>query len=524
VREAQYGLRRLRTRAGERDIGSVVRAVEKMLDDKLFQRARHVDERTGMLKEENGPILRSLEDNVNAYFDRAAALSGHPKGLLEQIRACNSVHAFQFPVRDPDGNIEVVRAWRAEHSHHKLPTKGGIRYSAAVDESEVKALAALMTYKCAVVDVPFGGAKGAVQVDPHQRSADHLERITRRYVHELVKKNLIGPGIDVPAPDAGTGEREMAWVVDTYAALNPGQLDAMACVTGKPVTQGGIRGRKEATGRGLAYALGEACSRVEDMKALGLSVGIEGKRVVVQGLGNVGYHAAKFCREGGARVIAFAVPEGAISDPKGFDEDAVLEYRRRTGSILGFPGVASIPRSADALELDCDVLIPAALENQLTGDNAPRIKARIVLEGANGPTTPEGDEIFRAKGTLVIPDIYANAGGVVVSYFEWLKNLSHVRFGRLERRYRAASDLRLLHAVERASGKAFTDADRAAVVQAPNELSIVNSGLEETMVTAYQEIRETLQRQPAAQDLRTAAFLNAINKVARSYLELGIFP
>jgi len=435
----------------------------------------------------------SLEDNVNVYFDRAAALTDHPKGLLEQIRACNAVYSFQFPVRHADGRIEVVRGWRAEHSHHKLPTKGGIRYSAAVDESEVKALAALMTYKCAVVDVPFGGAKGAVQVDPHQSSAEHLERITRRYVHELVRKNLIGPGVDVPAPDAGTGEREMAWIVDTYVALNPGQLDGTACVTGKPVTQGGIRGRKEATGRGLVYALEEACARADDMKARGLSVGLEGKRVVVQGIGNVGYHAARFCRERGARVVAFAVPEGAVFDPRGLDEEAVVDFRSRARSILGFPGATSIPRSADALELDCDVLIPAALENQLTGDNAPRIKARIVLEGANGPTTPDADEIFRRAGTLVIPDIYANAGGVVVSYFEWLKNLSHVRFGRLG-------------------------------VRAPDELSIVNASLQETMVAAYRELREALERQPALADLRTAAFFVAINKVAHAYTELGIFP
>ena len=467
---------------------------------------------------------RSLEDSVDTYFDRAAACSAHPKGLLDVIRACNGVYAFQFPVCHADGRIEVLRGWRAEHSHHKLPTKGGIRYSAVVDESEVKALAALMTYKCAVVDVPFGGAKGAVQVDPHRWGAEHIERITRRYVHELVKKNLIGPGLDVPAPDAGTSEREMAWVVDTYTALNPGQLDAAACVTGKPVTQGGIRGRKEATGRGLVDALVEACSQVDDMRTLGLSVGLDGKRIVVQGIGNVGYHAAKFCRERGACVVAFAVPEGAIWDPKGLDEAAVVEHRRRTGSILNFPGATSIPRNPDALELDCDVLIPAALENQLTADNAPRIKARIILEGANGPTTPAADEIFRTKGTLVIPDIYASAGGVVVSYFEWLKNLSHVRFGRLERRHQAASELRLLQAIEGVSGRAFSDAERATLVQPPDELRIVNSGLEETMVTAYQEIRHTLRQQPAVQDLRTAAFLNAINKVAYAYQELGIFP
>ncbi|MBI3047648.1 MAG: Glu/Leu/Phe/Val dehydrogenase [Acidobacteria bacterium] len=469
-------------------------------------------------------MSRSLEESVNFYFDRAAALSDHPSGLLDQIRACNGVHAFQFPVRHGDGRIEVVHAWRAEHSHHKLPTKGGIRYSAAVDESEVRALAALMTYKCAVVDVPFGGAKGAVQVDPHRRSAEELERITRRYVHELSQRNLIGPGVDVPAPDAGTGEREMAWVADTYMALHPGQLDALACVTGKPVTQGGVRGRKEATGQGLVYALVEVCAQADDMQALGLSVGLDGKRVVVQGVGNVGYHAARFCRERGARIIAFAVPEGAIVDPRGLDEDAVVEHRTRTGSILGFPGATSIPGSRDALELDCDVLIPAALENQLTAENAPAIRAKIVLEGANGPTTPEADEILRAKGTLVIPDIYANAGGVVVSYFEWLKNLSHVRFGRLERRHRAASDLKLLRAVEQATGYAFSEADRAALADAPDERRIVNSGLEETMIAAYHQLRDTLRERPALGDLRTAAFYLAIEKVAHAYLELGIFP
>ena len=467
---------------------------------------------------------RSFEDNVNVYFDRAAAFSSHPKGLLEQVRACNGVHAFQFPVRHPDGRIEVVRAWRAEHSHHKLPTKGGIRFSAAADESEVKALAALMTYKCALVDVPFGGAKGAVQVDPDKYSVEILERITRRYVHELAKRNLIGPGVDVPAPDAGTSEREMAWIVDTYIALNPGQPEATACVTGKPVTEGGIHGRKEATGRGLVYALAEACSYADDMAARELSTGLDGKRVAVQGFGNVGYHAAKFCREYGARVVAIAVLEGAILDPEGFDEDAVIEFRSRTGSILGYPGATSLPRSADALEVDCDILIPAAFENQLTADNAPRIKARIVIEGANGPTTPEADEIFRTKGTLVIPDLYANAGGVVVSYFEWLRNLSHVRFGRLERRHSAAFHGRLLLAIEQATGKTFTDTERAALAEAPDELGIVNSALEETMVTAYQENRDALQRQPAIPDPRTAAFLTSINKVAAAYIELGIFP
>jgi glutamate dehydrogenase (NAD(P)+) len=467
---------------------------------------------------------RNFEDNVNAYFDHAAVFCNHSKGLLDQIRVCNSVYSFAFPVRFGDGSIEVVRAWRAEHSHHKLPTKGGIRYSPQVDESEVKALAALMTYKCALVDVPFGGAKGAVQIDPSRYSVEQLERITRRYTHELVRKQFIGPGIDVPAPDYGTGEREMSWIADTFGQLNTGQLEALACVTGKPVSEGGIHGRREATGRGLMFALCEACRNADDMNALGLSIGLEGKTVVVQGLGNVGFHAAKFCREQGAVIVAFAEREGAIFNPKGLNEEEVLEHRKRTGSILKFAGAKDIARSADALELECDVLLPAALENVLTAENAPRVKAKIVLEGANGPTSPAADDVFRKKGMLVIPDVYANAGGVTVSYFEWLKNLSHVRLGRLDRRRQAATELRMLGAIELATGKKFTDSERQSMVRVTDELAIVNSGLEDTMIGAYQDIRDVLRRQPEVGDLRTAAFVTAINKVAIVYEELGIFP
>jgi glutamate dehydrogenase (NAD(P)+) len=381
-----------------------------------------------------------------------------------------------------------------------------------------------MTYKCAIVDVPFGGAKGGIKIEPKNYTLDELERITRRYTHELVKKGFIGPGIDVPAPDYGTGEREMAWIADTYAALTPGSLDAMGCVTGKPVTQGGVRGRREATGRGLYFALREACSQVDTMKALGLSPGLDGKRIVVQGLGNVGYHAAKFCRENGAILVAIAEREGAIMNPKGLNEDEVFEHRKQTGSILGFPGATDLPATAAALELDCDVLIPAALEGVFTADNAPRIKARIVLEGANGPTTPEADPIFRQKGIMVIPDIYCNAGGVTVSYFEWLKNLSHVRFGRLSKRHEQANELTMLRAIEKATGKPFSEAERAEIAKGPDEADLVNSGLEETMISAFHDLLETRRRHPGVPDLRIAAFVSAIHKVARSYMELGIFP
>jgi glutamate dehydrogenase (NAD(P)+) len=306
--------------------------------------------------------------------------------------------------------------------------------------------------------------------------------------------------------------------------MHPGQLDALGCVTGKPVTQGGVRGRREATGRGLYFALREACSRPGDMKRLGLSTGLEGKRVAVQGLGNVGYHAAKFCREGGAVLTAIAEREGAIGLDAGLNEDEVIEHRKRTGSILDFPGASNLASTAAALEHDCDVLIPAALEGVFTAENAPRVKAKIILEGANGPTTPQADPIFREKGILVIPDIYANAGGVTVSYFEWLKNLSHVRFGRLSKRHEMANELAMLRAIERATGKPFSDAERAAMAKGPDEQDLVNSGLEDTMIAAYQELVDIKERNAGVPDLRIAAFLTAIHKVARSYTELGIFP
>src|SRR5215469_2274940 len=340
-----------------------------------------------MATAQSGP---SFFDTVNLYFDKAAALTDYPQGLLDQIKVCNSVYAIQFPIRR-NGGYEVISAWRAQHSHHRVPVKGGIRYAPTVDEDEVKALAALMTYKCAIVDVPFGGAKGGVRIDTKKYSATELEQITRRYTAELIKKNFIGPGTDVPAPDYGTGPREMAWIADTYSAFNPGQIDALACVTGKPVSQGGVRGRVEATGRGVYYGLREACDDLDDMKALGLPRGLDGKRVVVQGLGNVGYHTARFCQEHGAVIVAVAERDAALVRDDGLDVEAVSRHHRETGSIRGFPGARTLTPSSLALELDCDILIPAALENQITADNAGRIRARIVAEAANGPTTAEAE-------------------------------------------------------------------------------------------------------------------------------------
>lgn len=465
----------------------------------------------------------SFFDSVTRSFDKAARFTSWDPGILEQIKACNSVYRMRFPVRIGD-NIEVIEAYRVQHSHHKTPCKGGIRFSIEVNQDEVMALAALMTYKCAIVNVPFGGGKGGIKIDPKKYTAFELEKITRRYTSELIKKNFIGPGTDVPAPDYGTGAREMAWILDTYVAMHPGEVDAAACVTGKPVSQGGVRGRTEATGLGVFYGIREVCNMPDVMAKLGLSIGVEGKTVVVQGLGNVGYHSAKYFREHGSKVVAIAEWEGAIYNADGLNEEEVFQHRKANGTILNFPGATNLPLNTNALELDCDILIPAALENVINGQNAPRVKAKIIGEAANGPLTPEADDVFSTKGTLVVPDMYLNAGGVTVSYFEWLKNLSHVRYGRLEKRFTENMNKHILGQIEELTGKNVEAKEKKFIEHGADEIELVHSGLEETMVTATREIMEVWKNNPEIPDMRTAAYVCAINKVATSYAELGIFP
>ena len=465
----------------------------------------------------------SFFESVERNFDKAAPFTKIEKGILEQIKACNSVYRIKFPVRIKN-KIEVIEAYRVQHSHHKLPVKGGIRYSTDVNQDEVMALAALMTYKCAIVNVPFGGAKGGIKIDPRAYSEYDLEKITRRYTSELVKKNFIGPGTDVPAPDYGTGAREMSWIVDTYASLRSGEVDAMGCVTGKPIAQGGVMGRTEATGLGVFYGIREMCDDADVMKSLGLETGLEGKKVVVQGLGNVGYHAAKFFQNAGAIIVGVAEYEGSISSEKGINVDKLMAHRKKKGTIIGFEGSKKLADNKAALELACDILIPAALENVIDKKNAKKIKAKIVGEAANGPITPEADAILIKKGVCVVPDMYLNAGGVTVSYFEWLKNLSHVRYGRMEKRFNENTNTKLVETIEKLTGHKFSTKQKLNLIHGPDEVDLVYSGLEDTMISSYREIRDIWMRSKRIEDMRTAAFVASINKVGRAYMELGIFP
>jgi glutamate dehydrogenase (NAD(P)+) len=459
--------------------------------------------------------------NVNHMVDRAFGAMDLSRGLEQQIQVTNSVYRVNFPV-EIRGEVKVFTGWRAVHSEHRLPAKGGLRFAPIVNQDEIEALAALMSYKCAIVDVPFGGSKGGLLINPADYQEHEMKAITQRFAYELAKKGYISPSENVPAPDVGTGEREMAWIADSYRMLYPHDINAIACVTGKPVTQGGIAGRTEATGRGLHYALQEFFRHPEDVKEAGLDGSLAGKRIVVQGLGNVGYHAAKFLQEDDALIIAIAEHDGALYSPGGLDVESVRAFMNQSGGVRHFAGAEYIADSAKALELDCDILIPAALENQITAANADRIRAPLIVEAANGPTTYEADRILLTKGKTVLPDIFINAGGVTVSYFEWVKNVSHIRFGRLDRRLEEARGRQVIHIIEQMTGQKVPDHLATPLRSGAGELDLVRSGLDDTMRVAYGQLREIRRSRRNVPDYRTAAFVTALEKIARAYFEFGI--
>ncbi|MDT8382943.1 MAG: Glu/Leu/Phe/Val dehydrogenase [Gammaproteobacteria bacterium] len=466
----------------------------------------------------------SFRESVNRMVDCALEVMDLAPDVAAAIKACNAVLQVNFPVKIR-GKVEMITGWRAVHSTHRLPVKGGIRYALCVNQNEIEALAALMTYKCAIVDVPFGGSKGGLLIDPHKYERDEMELITRRFTLELVRKDFLSPATNVPAPDMGTGQREMAWMADTYKHLKPDDINYQACVTGKPVEHGGIQGRTEATGRGLQYALQELFRHPEAVKETGLSGSLGGKTVVVQGFGNVGYHASKFLfEEDGCRVIAVTDSKGVLVNDDGLDIEAAYRYKVENHTLKGFPGGRYEEGSTlRALEMDCDILIPAAMEAQISLENADRIKARIIIEAANGPITFAADEILSKRGVVIIPDAYANAGGVVVSYFEWIRNLSHIRFGRMQRLYDESRSQQQMQALEDLTGKLVPDAFKLKINGGASELDLVRSGLDDSMRQAFQQMREVREGNPKITTYRMAAYVIAIRKISRSYLDIGIY-
>lgn len=469
----------------------------------------------------------SFRESVDLMFNRAVRLMGLPPGLEQKIRVCNATYTVRFGVR-LRGQIQTFTGYRAVHSEHMEPVKGGIRYADAVNQDEVEALAALMTYKCALVDTPFGGSKGGLCINPREYEEHELERITRRFAYELIKRDLINPSQNVPAPDMGTGEREMAWIADQFARMNTTDINARACVTGKPLNAGGIAGRVEATGRGVQYALQEFFREPKDIAKAGLSGTLDGKRVVVQGLGNVGYHAAKFLQEeDGARITGIIERDGALVSDSGLDVEAVRNWIAEYGGITGYPDATFVADGATVLEHECDILIPAALEGVINLENAANVKAPLIIEAANGPITAGADDILREKGCVIIPDMYANAGGVTVSYFEWVKNLSHIRFGRMQRRQEEARQelvVRELEDLSQAMGDSWSLSPgfKQRYLRGAGELELVRSGLDDTMRSSFQAMREIWHEREDVTDLRTAAYLVSIGKVAASYQTKGL--
>ncbi|MCK5002544.1 MAG: Glu/Leu/Phe/Val dehydrogenase [Gammaproteobacteria bacterium] len=455
--------------------------------------------------------------------DRAMAVISLDDGTASAIKSCNSLLQVKFPVKIR-GKIEVFTGWRATHSTHRLPSKGGIRYAPYADQDEVEALAALMTYKCALVDVPFGGSKGALLINPSHYERDELEMITRRFAHELIRKGFLSPSTNVPAPDMGTGQREMAWIADTYKHLHPEDINYIACVTGKPLHHGGIHGRVEATGRGVQYAVREFFRHPEDIKSANMEGSLHGKTCVIQGLGNVGYHASKFLSEDDGVIITAVIErDGALINNEGINIESLNQHIIEHGSIKNYPGATLEENGVAVLEKECDMLIPAALESQITLENADRINAKLIVEAANGPITYGADEILNKKGTIIIPDAYANAGGVTVSYFEWIRNISHIRMGRMQKRHDETHGSQIAAMLEELTGNTISENLKKSVAHGADELELVRSGLDDTMRTAYQQIRETLMSNENINDLRTASYVTSITKIARSYLDIGVY-
>ena len=466
--------------------------------------------------------IPNFKENVDAFVLKASKALKLSDDLIDHIRSTHSVLQVNVGIKIKN-KIKNFTGWRAVHSEHRLPSKGGIRFSAEVNQDETEALAALMTYKCAVVDIPFGGSKGSLKIDPKQYSEEELKSITHIYAEKLIKKGFLSPAINVPAPDVGTGEREMVWIMDTYKNLFPNDINYLACVTGKPVAYGGIRGRAQATGRGVEESIREYLRHEQFYKRTKLNPDLSKNKIVIQGFGKVGKSLAEelFHRDH-AKIIAIGEYNGYLYNEKGIDIDELVKHFQKNKNLKNFTGAKFIEKPAEVLTIACDILVPAALESVINMSNVEKIKAKLIVEAANGPITHDADEVLQKKGIDVLPDIYVNSGGVVVSYFEWVKNITHVRFGRLQRRYEENKMNELIQVIEDATGRSIPDKYKANIIHGVQEIDLVNSGLEDVMRETFKEIMKNMEIFKKKVSLRTATYAIALNKLKQYHKDMGV--
>ena len=460
--------------------------------------------------------------DTTKYVNKALKYSNLSDGLANKIITCNSTYVVRFGVR-LKGKIFTFEGWRSVHSEHMEPTKGGIRFDIDTHAEEVEALAALMSYKCAIINVPYGGSKGGLRINPAEWDENELEKITRRFAQELIKRDLISPSMNVPAPDIGTSSREMAWIADEYRKIHPSDINGAACVTGKPTSKNGLVGREEATGRGVQYIVREFFKNPELLKLTKLDNDLANKSFILQGFGNVGYNLAKFLTEDdGLNLIGIAEHNGGIFNEDGINVEHAKKYFIKNNSFQDYPKATYIKDSSLLLKRNCDVLIPAARENVITEKNADEISANLIVEAANGPISYKANQILNKKKIFVIPDILANGGGVAVSYFEWVKNLRHIRFGRLEKRRNQIQLNNLVEAIEAMTGKSMPKQYKEKFADGIEEIDLIRSGLDDMMIDGFQSVKKEFLENEKIPDFRTAAYKAAIEKIALSYDFIGL--
>ena len=466
--------------------------------------------------------MTNFLDDTTKYVNKALKFSDLSDDLSNKIIICNSTYTVRFGVR-LRGKIFTFEGWRSVHSEHMEPTKGGIRFDIHTNSEEVEALAALMSYKCAIINVPFGGSKGGLKINPADWEKRELEKITRRFAQELIKRDLISPSMNVPAPDIGSSSREMAWIADEYRKIHPGDINGAACVTGKPPNKNGLPGREEATGRGVQFIVREFFRNSDLLKKVKLDDNLSTKSMIVQGIGNVGYHLSKFLtEEDQVTLIGISEYNGGIFNEQGINLEHAKKYFTKYKSFENYPNATFVKDSSLLLKRDCDILIPAARENVITEKNAEDISAKLVVEAANGPVNYKANQILNRKKIFVIPDILANGGGVAVSYFEWVKNIRHIRFGPLEKRRNQFQLNTLIEAIEQMTGKSMPQKYKDNFLKGIEEIDLVRSGLDDMMIDGFQDVKKAYMNNNKITDFRTAAYLVAIEKIALAYDSIGL--